>query len=409
MIVTTDADLSAPGRHRGAAIVGFVLFVVAAAWALTADPIHVGPGAAGEIKGDDAVYVTAALSAAFDGNLSFEQRDLERFEGLYHKGPEGIFLKRGKTLRLAAGGGFPFLRIVKEPDPRADRLYFGKAIIYPIVAAPFVRYFGLNGLLLLNVVLLSVVAICGYLFLSARSSSLGAALFTTAFLCASTMPVYVVFYMPEIFNVTLVVLAYFLWSYREVATNRVLSGTWTQIAAAALLGLAVYSKPFNGILLAPLVAAAWWRREWARGFVLGSVAVLVAALSFAFNAAVSGEFNYQGGDRQTFYGSFPFDGSGDAWNRQASQVITDGSVQVEVLTSAEAPAQFVRNVEYSPSDGISVSCRLFPGFIAIIAWLLERAEAWRVFTFLGFVTSVIVMLVLPLPLGAGGPPETAIC
>jgi len=38
------------------------------------------------------VYVAAALSAAFDGNLSFERRDLERFEGLYHKGPEGIFL-----------------------------------------------------------------------------------------------------------------------------------------------------------------------------------------------------------------------------------------------------------------------------------------------------------------------------
>ena len=202
MIGPLQADPTAPGRHRGAAAVGFVLLVVATALALTADPIHVGPGLPGEIKGDDAVYVTAALSAAFDGNLSFEQRDLERFEGLYHRGPEGIFLKRGKTLRLRASRDFPFLRIVKSPDPQANRLYFGKALIYPIIAAPFVRAFGLNGLLLLNVVLLAIAASCAYLFLAARSSPLGAALFTTAFFGASALPVYLVFWMPEILNVS---------------------------------------------------------------------------------------------------------------------------------------------------------------------------------------------------------------
>jgi hypothetical protein len=129
-----------------------------------------GPGIPGEIKGDDAVYVTAALSAAFDGNFSFEQRDLERFEGLYHRGPEGIFLKRGKTLHLRANGSFPFIHFERGPDPRTDRLYFGKALIYPLVAAPFVRAFGLNGLLLVNVVLLAIAVWCAYLFLAARSS-----------------------------------------------------------------------------------------------------------------------------------------------------------------------------------------------------------------------------------------------
>ena len=79
--------------------------------------------------------------------------------------------------------------MVRSPDPRTDRLYFGKALIYPIVAAPFVRAFGLNGLLLLNVVLLAVAALCAYLFLAARSSPVGAALFTTAFFGASAVPV----------------------------------------------------------------------------------------------------------------------------------------------------------------------------------------------------------------------------
>jgi len=406
VIRTSDA---APGRHRGAAAAGFVLFVVAAAWALTADAIHVGPGVAGEIKGDDAVYVAAALSAAFDGNLSFERRDLERFEGLYHRGPEGIFLKRGKTLRLRANASFPFIHIEKHPDPRTDRLYFGKALIYPLIAAPFVRAFGINGLLLLNVVLLAIAACCAYFFLAARSSSVGAALFTTAFFGATALPVYLVFWMPEILNVTLITVAYFLWAYREVAPAKRLAGAWPQLAAAALLGLATYSKPFpNGLMVAPLVLAAWWRREWTRGIVLGVVAVAVTALSFAFNAAVTGEFNYQGGDRQTFYGSFPFDGSGDVWNRQARQVVTEGNVQIEVLTSGELPARFARNVDYFLAGRhFGFIPYFFPGVVAIAAWLFSsaRRDPWRLMTFFVFVFSVVAMLLVwPFTWSGGGGP-----
>ena len=403
-----DDGLATPSRHRGAAVAGLMLFILGAAWALTADAIHVGPGVAGEIKADDAVYVTAALSAAFDGDLTFERRDFERFEGLYHRGPEGIFLKRGKRLRIAGSGAFPFVRVVKEPDPRQDRLYFGKALIYPIVAAPFVRAFGLNGLLLLNVVLLAVVAVCAYLFLAAQSPATGAVLFTAAFLGASALPVYLVFFMPEIFNVALVALAYFLWCYREVAPTQILKGAWPQFVAAALLGLATYSKPFNAILVAPLVLSIWWRREWARALALGTVAVGVAGLSFVLNAAVSGEFNYQGGDRQTFYGSFPFDGSGDVWNRQAGQARTEGNVQIEVLTSSEAPAQFLRNIRYFfIGRHFGFIPYFFPGFVAIVAWLLSsaRRDPWRVFIFLGFVASVVVMLlVLPFTWSGGGGP-----
>jgi hypothetical protein len=400
---------AAPGHHLGVAAAGFVLFIIAAAWALTADVIHVGPGLAGEIKGDDAVYTAAALSAAFDGNLSFEQRDLERFEGLYHRGPEGIFLKRGKTLHLRANADFPFIHIEKDADPRTDRLYYGKALIYPIIAAPFVRAFGLNGLLLLNVVMLAVAACCAYFFLAARSSPVGAALFTTAFFGATAVPVYLVFWMPEILNVTLVTVAYFLWTYREVSPSRRLAGAWPQLAAAALLGLATYSKPFpNGLMVAPLVLAAWWRREWARGIVLGVVAVGVTALSFAFNAAVTGEFNYQGGDRKTFYGSFPFDGSGDVWNRQATQVVTEGNVQLEVLTNNELPSRLARNARYFLAGRhFGFIPYFFPGVVAIAAWLFSsaRRDDWRIAIFVTFAFSVVAMLLVwPFTWSGGGGP-----
>ena len=236
----------------------------------------------------------------------------------------------------------------KSPDPRTDRLYFGKALIYPIVAAPFVRAFGLNGLLLLNVVLLAIAALCAYLFLAARSSPVGAALFTTAFFGASAVPAYLVFWMPEILNVTLVTTAYFLWTYREVAPTTRLSGAWPQLIAAALLGLATYSKPFpNGLMVAPLVLAAWWRREWTRGFVLGTVAVAVAALSFAFNA---------GSDRRV---QLPGRRSPDVLRlvslrrvgrrlEQAGQPGDDRRQRAgsKSLTGGEWPARFAHNVEY---------------------------------------------------------------
>jgi hypothetical protein len=151
--------------HLGPAVLGFILFVIAGAFAMSVDV----PRASFGIKSDEATYVAAALSAAYDGDLAYERRDLERFAGLYHSGPEGILLKRGKIMRLRVQAPFPYLHLVKREDPNRNRLYFGKAVAYSIAAAPFVRYFGLNGLLVFHVLLLGLAALAAYMFLSAQS------------------------------------------------------------------------------------------------------------------------------------------------------------------------------------------------------------------------------------------------
>ena len=400
--------------HRGPAALAFVLFVIAVSVARSVDVPRAGYG----IKSDEATYVAMALSLAYDGNLSYERQDFERFAGLYRSGPEGIFLKRGRELRLRVGTPFPFVHPVGRFDPDPERLYFGKSLAYSVFGSPFVRAYGLNGLLLFHVLLLTAVGICGYLFLCARSSPLVATVFTTAFLGATVVPVYGVFLMPEVFNLALVFVAYFLWLYKEVRTPAVTAeGTrawWsrhrTDVAAAILLGVATYSKPIpNAVLVAPLVLLAWSRRRWAWGTVLGATAVLMTVALFGLTAAISGEFNYQGGQRKTFYGTFPFDAPEATWEARGGSVVTDGSAAAEVLTSRELPWRFARNVEYFlVGRHFGLVPYYFPGIVAIVAWLLSsaRRDTWRRLIFGAFVAaSTGLLLVLPFTWsGGGGPP-----
>lgn len=393
-------------RHTGALVCWLVAVAIGVALAISVDVPRAGYG----VKADEATYVAAALSLAYDRDLSFQKRDLDRFAGLYHAGPEGIFLKRGKDLELAVGGGFPFLHLEKRDDPDRQRLYFGKSLAYSVAAAPFAWLYGLNGLLLFNVVLLAVSAAAIYLFLSAHSSSLSAAVLTTAFLGASVLPAYAVFLLPELFNFTLVLLAYFLWLYRRVVPDTRLQGLGTDLVAMALLGIATYSKPLPiGILVAPVVVHAWYERRWLEGLSLGATAVAVAALCFAFTAAVSGEFNYQGGDRKAFYGRFPFDRPEFVWEERGGTVLTDGNMAQLVLTSADAPGWFAHNLAYFTfGRHFGFVPYFFPGVIALGWWIFSpsRRDPWRLLIAAAFVTSAIgLLLVTPFTWsGGGGPP-----
>lgn len=393
-------------RHLGPALVGFVALIVAGALAQSVDVPRTGYG----LKSDEATYVAAALSVAHDGNLSFEHRDLERFAGLYHSGPDGIFLKRGKEIRLRMRAAFPFVHLARRDDPDRNRLYFGKAMVYPVLAAPFVRYLGLNGFLIFNVLLLAVAAVAAYAFLVAQSPPLTAATFTTAFIGASALPVYGVFLMPEILNFSLVMVAFFLWLYKEVAPDSRFARPWSDVAAVVILGVATYSKPLPiASLVAPIVLLAWLRRRWGRGWALGATAVAVACLCFTLNAAVSGEFNYQGGDRKVFYGRFPFDRPDAQWEQFSSTVLTDGGTAQAVLSNDLAPTWFAQNVKYFLTGRhFGFIPYFFPGVIAVVWWLASgaRRDAWRLLTFGTFVlAAVVLLLILPFTWsGGGGPP-----
>jgi hypothetical protein len=414
----TDA-VARPAGGTGAPLTAALLLIVMLAAAISVDVVRAGY----KIKGDEATYVGMALSAAYDRNLSFERRDLERFYGLYQQGPEGIFLKRGKQFRVRLRATPPFLFIFNNtPEDRTDRVFFGKAMAYSIAVAPFVWLLGMNGFLVFHVLLLFAVGVCGYLFLAASSRPGPAVAYTLGFVGASVVPVYAVTLTSDLFNFALVFLAYFLWLYKEVAQPRFLNGAMADVAAAVLLGIVTYSKPWHAPLVAPLVLLFWWRGRWKAGFAIGSIAVAAAAALFAANAMISGEFNYQGGDRKTFYSApddpqaprlptagFPFASPDATWDQRGASTGRDTGNVDNVLSPSEIVRLLGNNIKYFLlGRHFGFVPYFFPGAVAILFWLLsrDRFQVWRVLTFGGVaLATLIVLVVVPYTWsGDGGPP-----
>jgi hypothetical protein len=272
------------------------------------------PRAAVGIQSDEATYYMMGHSLAEDGDLAYRREDLVRVWKEFPTGPAGLFLKKGRDiLETGVMRRPPFIWIRTQPDPDPSRYFYGKSFAYPLAAAPFVRVFGTNGFLVLHAVLLALVVWCSYLFLLTRMNALLASALAGAFVVTSAVPVYFVWITPELFNFSLGLLAYFCWLYKEVAPKEtpVWGTRWLftakgDIAAAVLLGIATFSKIPNGLMFLPILAWLAWRRRWGTCLSAGVVFGLCAFGLFLANMAITGEWNYQGGYRRTFYSEFPF-------------------------------------------------------------------------------------------------------
>jgi hypothetical protein len=320
-VALTSASADGPGRNRGERTARFALGAVVAALLLVGALTDLPRVSGGEFWGDGATYYAMAWSLALDHDLRYEARDLERIRREYPNGPQGLFLKRSSGgLTLDPDGGFPWTRRVR-PDEK--RLYYAKAFAYPLVAAPLVRLFGTRGLLLTNAAALGLALVLGFFVLRRRGLAPGWAVAAVLVLfLATVVPVYLFWPTPEVFGLALVAAGLAAW-----ASGR-------PLLAAALFGLAGYVKWPNVLMaaplgLGPLVDGA--ARKGRRGLVAGLSeslrrgAVLGGALAvlFGLNVAVTGEMNYQGGERKTFYGRFPFDEKGATFDDAGVWMTTD--------------------------------------------------------------------------------------
>ncbi len=397
-----------------------VLGIVLVAWALTVDFSKSIPG----FFGDASTYYSLGHSLAEDFDFEFRREDLVRVWREFPSGPEGIFLKRGRDVRgVQFSSTPPFFEISSAPDPEAERLYYAKGFIYPLFAAPFVWLFGTNGFLVLHAVLMTLSFACAYGFLVARSSPIASLVFAAAFLLISVAPVYMVWLTPDFFNLAVVLVGYFFWAYKEVLAESTTAciGRWREawvitprsdIVAAVLLGIATFSKPTNILLIGPVLVLLAWRRQWRRAFTTSAVFGAVVGGLFALNVAITGEWNYQGGeDRGTFYsmdpdgpgpriGGFPFQTAQHSFDT-TGMIRETNRVPVEVLATGDALLQvFPRNVAYfffGRHTGFVPY--FFPGAVAILLFLLvaRQRPLWQWLTLAaGLGSAMALILYMPV-------------
>ena len=406
---------SGPGVLTGAALL--LLFV---GLAVSVDYPRTALG----FKGDEATYYLQAHSLARDGDLTYHRHDLTRVWEEFTHGPEGVFLKKGADIH---GVEFrwtpPFLRLKTSPDQARGRLYYAKSFAYPLFAAPFVKLFGTNGFLVFHAVMLVLNFAAGYAFLCARGSARPiAAALVTIFLLVSVVPIYYVSLAPEFFNLTLVLQAYFLWSFKRASAPeaepvvpsdgrlaRFLASPASDAAAAVLLGIATFSKPTHILLILPLLALALWQRQWRSFLAVGFIFAGTVALLFGTNAAITGEFNYQGGYRKSFYGrtGFPLANSWETFDNIGASVATD-AVPTDVLVHGDTLKVLAWNVLYFLVGRHSGFIPyFFPAVVLLGLFLMRRDErrAWQWMTLgAGAVGAVALLVYMPYTYSGGGGP-----
>jgi hypothetical protein len=333
--------------HARAVLAAVTLALVAGTLALDLPRVS-----RGEVWGDSATYHAMAWSLARDFDLRYDERDLARIRLEYPNGPQGIFLKRASGgLTLDPAAGFPWLRRVRLDE---GRLYFAKALAHPAAAAPLVALFGTRGLMLANGLLLTAALWLSYALLRRRGLSPAGGLAATAGLFLLTVvPLYLVWPTPEILGLALVAAGLAAW-----AAGR-------PILSAILFGVAGYLKPPNVLMALPLgldpllpaggepLLGPSLGRRLGESLRRGAVLAVTAGSLYGLNAALTGELNYQGGERKTFYGRFPFDASGTSFDDAGTWMTTNqvgplvAGRDDEQVTEASGPARHAGEIRES--------------------------------------------------------------
>lgn len=368
---------SVPGRLRPGLIAAAMVLALYGGVSLSIDVPRTAIG----IHSDEATYYLIGHSIATDFDLEYRREDLLRAYTEYPSGPSGVFLKKGQTIN-------------GQPDPDTERLYYGKAYIYPLMAAPFIKLFGTNGFLFFNAILLAAVVLAAYAFLSARSSPSVALVLALAFVFATVVPAYTFWIAPELFNFALGCLAYFCWLYKEVAPPgraRWLRDGRSDIIAAAIMGVLAFSKVTNALLVVPLVLWLAWRREWKRAALTSAAFWIVMLALFGGNVATSGDWNYQGGSikgeptRNTFYPrtdglpGYPFEAPGVGFDIGYVKATNEGLPNI--IFNRET---FVRNLGWNTfyyvfGRNTGMLPYFFPAVFALGAMVVwrRRVAAWQ--------------------------------
>lgn len=348
----------------------------------------------GFLFADQATYYAMAQSIAFDGDLEYTRKDLIRYYEDFDAGPMGVFLKRLHR-------------------PEGDKLVFAKNLAYPLFAAPFVRLFGPNGPLVFHAVLLFLLLAMGFKLFSGSNAGSLALAWTMTFLFASVAWVYSLWIAPDFFNLVLVFSVLFLWLYKIRASGedrpgeagrleRFLRSGASDGVAAVLAGIAAYSKPPNIAVLGPFLLWYLIKKRFLKSAAMVLLFALVVGLLFGATILLTSDWNYQGGERRSFYNPFPLEREGLTFDtaRGSPPMTTDGYLGRSLL-----PAKFALDNFYFYVFGrfMGVAWYFFPAVLLLILFLLGQKSLDRWLILAAAIGEMLVYIALmPDNFGGGG-------
>ena len=170
------------------------------------------------------------------------------------------------------------------------------------------------------------------------------------------------------------------------------------LLAAALFGVAGYLKPPNVLMAAPLglepllpppgspFPGPAFVRRLGESLKRALVLVVAAASLYGLNAAFTGELNYQGGERKTFYQRFPLDSDGTTFDDSGFWMTTNqlgplvSGKDDAAVSERSGPARqrsefreaFVLNLGYFWVGRFGgVLAYFFPALLALLLFLLR--------------------------------------
>jgi len=233
---------------------------------------------------DESGYFSIIQSLAHDFDIRYERKDLLRIKEHFPPGPVGFFLK-------------------KVAD---DRYYFAKSFAYPLAAAPFYKLFSINGILLLNGLFLFFAILMAYLLLRQYHPEPKSFSFALIFILATVIPVYTWWMTADLFNFFVMFAGLFFFFYR-------FQRPWLFYLSSVFFSFAVFSKPWNVVAIGVIYLILLFRKQWKKFILLSLFSIAIFAIFVGFFYLQTGEINYklfQGGERRSFAGNFPYEDPG---------------------------------------------------------------------------------------------------
>ncbi|MFQ5525937.1 MAG: hypothetical protein ACE5GX_06700 [Thermoanaerobaculia bacterium] len=220
------------------------------------------------LKADEPAYYLAALSLVRDGDLVCGTEDTRRlFDAFPHLPVENLIL-------MSVDGW--------------NTVYFGKPIIYPVLASPFAAFFEARGMVFFNMILFVAMIWMGFFYLRGLAPEALAAFFSVSFFMVSLAFVYVFWMHPEVLGMfSIMACLYFAWTRDSPDSPSVLARVFAEPSRAAwsgaALSLAVYNKPMLAAIGVPALYLVFRRR----GLKGASVWLVAAGLALGGQALVS--------------------------------------------------------------------------------------------------------------------------